>query len=256
MNSLFHTVTRIIIALVLCGILASVLLYFIQDQMIFHPQKISQSDLAAIKKYKNVREINLKASDGIEIKGWFIDNRSTEKTKILFYFGGNAEEVSYIIPEALRFRDCSVVLFNYRGYGQSQGSPNEQIFYSDAIAIYDRYVERHGRDSLKVIVMGRSIGTGVAVFLAKNRRCDGVVLVSPYNDFKSLAKYHYPYFPVGTVVKYTFDSGERAPFVKAPLMIILGTEDKTIPPAQSRLLAQKWGARSPSKSLLVQSTII
>ena len=243
MNSLFHSVTRIIIALVLCGILASVLLYFIQDQMIFYPQKINQSDLEAIKKYQNVKEINLKTRDSIEIKGWFIDNRSTEKTKILFYFGGNAEEVSYMIPEVTKFKNCSIVLMNYRGYGQSQGKPNENNLCGDALVIYDYFIGLPENKDSKIIIMGRSIGTGVAVFLAKNRKCDGVVLVSPYNDFKSLAQYHFPCLPVSAVIKYKFNSGERAPSIKSPLMIMLGTGDKTIPPQQSRLLAQKWGGR-------------
>ena len=243
MNSLFHSVTRIIIALILCGILASVLLYLIQDQMIFYPQKINQSDLEAIKKYQNVKEINLKTRDSIEIKGWFIDNRSTEKTKILFYFGGNAEEVSYMIPEATIFKGYSVVLINYRGYGQSQGKPNEKNFCSDALEIYDYFLNRPDIIDPKIIIMGRSIGTGVAVYLARNRKCDGVILVSPFSDFKTLAQEQFPFLPVSLVVKYKFNSIEKAPFIKVPLLMVIASEDKTVSPKQSRRLAEKWGGK-------------
>jgi pimeloyl-ACP methyl ester carboxylesterase len=243
MRVIFFSITRIILALIVCGILASVLLYFIQDKMIFYPQKIDQRDLEAIKIYKNVKEISLETGDGVEIKGWFIDNRLTNKSKILLYFGGNAEEVSYIITKALLFKDCSVVLFNYRGYGQSQGSPKEQNLYSDATAIYDKFVDQHNSDSLKIIVMGRSIGTGVAVYLAKSRKTDGVILVSPYQDLKTLAQVQFPFLPARLIVKYKFNSAERAPFIKAPLLAIIGTEDKTIPSNQSKLLIEKWGGK-------------
>ncbi|MBI4727673.1 alpha/beta hydrolase [candidate division TA06 bacterium] len=241
MKPLLIPVIRIVTVLGFCAISASVAMYLLQDRMIFYPQRIRRSDLDAIKSYRNVREVAVTARDGTVIKGWFVDNGNPGRSKLLFYFGGNAEEVSYLIPKAAGSKDCSFVLMNYRGYGQSQGKPSETSLCSDALEIYDSFAGRTGAKDQRIIIMGRSIGTGVAVFLAKNRKSDGVILVSPYNDFKSLAQYHFPYLPVGLMIKYKFNSGEKAPSIKSPLMIMLGTEDKTIPPQQSRLLAQKWG---------------
>ncbi|MDP2808163.1 MAG: hypothetical protein Q8O74_08540, partial [bacterium] len=243
MKSLLVSIVHILGALVICALVFLVALYLYQDKMIFYPQKISLDKIEYISKLANVEGITIRTKDGFDIKGWYIGNNSADRSKILLYFGGNAEEVSYMIPEVTEFKNCSIVLMNYRGYGQSQGKPNENNLCGDALVIYDYFIGRPENKDSKIIIMGRSIGTGVAVFLAKNRRCNGVVLVSPYNDFKSLAQYHFPYLPVGPVIKYKFNSGERVPSIKSPLMIMLGTGDKTIPPEQSRLLAQKWGGR-------------
>jgi hypothetical protein len=91
--------------------------------------------------------------------------------------------------------------------------------------------------------MGRSIGTGVATYLASKRKADAVILVSPYTRLKDLAKVHYPLLPAGLILKYKFNSIERAPQIKAPLLMIVAVEDRTIPPIQSYQLAEEWGGK-------------
>ncbi|MDQ7797519.1 MAG: alpha/beta fold hydrolase [Candidatus Edwardsbacteria bacterium] len=218
--------------------------------MIFYPQRISQAEVEGIRKnHKNVEEISLKTKDGITVKGWFVNNGSAGRPKILFYFGGNAEEVSYLIEKAPEFNDWSLVLINYRGYGQSGGKVSERSLYGDALEIYDHFINRKDIKDPKIAVMGRSIGTGVATYLPSKRKADAVVLVSPYTSLKDVAKAHYPFLPVGLILKYKFDSSKRVPEIKAPVLIMVATEDRTIPPRQSYQLAEKWGGKVTVKEI-------
>ncbi|HAD82556.1 MAG: hypothetical protein A2509_01410 [Candidatus Edwardsbacteria bacterium RIFOXYD12_FULL_50_11] len=244
MNPVLASILRIALVLVFFLCLGLVLFYLYQDKMIFYPQKISQAEVEGISKnFKNVEEISLKAKDGVVLKGWFVKDSTDGRSKILFYFGGNAEEVSYLIEKAPEFKGWSLVLLNYRGYGQSGGKVSERSLYSDALEIYDHFINRKDIKDPKIAVMGRSIGTGVATYLASKRKADAVVLVSPYTSLKDVAKAHYPFLPVGLILKYKFDSIKRAPEIKASGLILVATEDRTIPPRQSYQLAEKWGGK-------------
>lgn len=248
MNPALTSVSRVVLALVSLLCLGLVLFYIFQDKMIFYPQKISQAEVEGIRKnYKNVEEISLKTKDGITLKGWFVKNSSTGRPKILFYFGGNAEEVSYLIEKAPEFNEWALVLLNYRGYGQSGGKVSERSMYSDAIESYDHIIGRNDIKDPKIAIMGRSIGTGVATSLARNRKADAVILVSPYTSLKAMAKVHYPLLPAGLILKYKFNSIERAPLIKAPMLMIVAAGDQTTPPKQSYQLAEKWGGKVTAK---------
>jgi hypothetical protein len=244
MNPALLSVLKISVLFLFLLCLLLVFFYFFQDTMIFYPQKISLAEVEGIRKnYNNVEEISLRAKDGVILKGWFVKNSSAGRPKILFYFGGNAEEVSYLIEDAVKLKDWSLVLLNYRGYGQSGGKVSERSLYSDAIEIYDHFIGRPDIREPKIAIMGRSIGTGVATYLAKNKRYDAVILVSPYTSLKALAKVHYPLLPAGLILKYKFNSIERAPQIKAPMLMIVAAGDRTIPPQQSYQLAEKWGGK-------------
>lgn len=242
MNPALVSIFRIIIIVAFFLCLGLALFYLFQDKMIFYPQKIDQAEVEGIRQnHKNVEEISLIAKDGIKVNGWFVKNSSAGRPKILIYFGGNAEEVSYLIEKAPEFNDWSLVLINYRGYGQSGGKVSERSLYSDALEIYDHFINRKDIKDPKIAIMGRSIGTGVATYLASKRKTDAVILVSPYTSLKALAKVHYPFLPAGLILKYKFDSIKRAPEIKAPGLILAAAEDRTIPPGQSYQLAEKWG---------------
>jgi len=248
MGKLLIPVLRIFTLLTVLTFLGLILFYIFQDKMIFYPQRISQAEVESIRKnYSNVEEISLKTQDGITVKGWFVKNSSIGNPKILFYFGGNAEEVSYLIEKAPEFKGWSLVLLNYRGYGQSGGKVSERSLYSDATESYDHFVSRPDIREPKIAIMGRSIGTGVATYLAGKRRSDAVILVSPYTNLKDVAKIHYPFLPIGLILKYKFDSVKRVPGIKAPALILVADEDRTIPAKLSYILAEKWGGKKTVK---------
>ncbi|MDQ0254671.1 pimeloyl-ACP methyl ester carboxylesterase [Evansella vedderi] len=216
--------------------------YLMQDQITFMPQSISEDRLNYIRtNYDNVEEITLRVNDEIYVHGWLVKNSDREPSPLLIYFGGNAEEVSHIISQINNSEfPRSVLLMNYRGYGLSDGAPSETAMFHDALEIYDYISARDDVDEHKIAVLGRSMGTGVAVYLAHERDVDQALLVSPYDSLTKVAQGRYPFLPVAWLLNHHFDNISRAPEIDIPLLTLIATEDRVIPPDHSKRLIEKW----------------
>jgi len=129
---------------------------------------------------------------------------------------------------------------NFRGYGESEGKPGEKELLEDGLAIHDYAMRRPEVNSERIVAMGRSLGSGVAVHLASHRLLRGVILVSPYDSIVEVAKRHYPFLPVSLMLRHRFDSIALAPQIEAPLLCLVATEDRVIPAAHSRALFEAW----------------
>jgi len=218
------------------------LLYFLQDKLIFFPQKLPKEEADRLsKRYSHIEDVNLKTGNNISIKGWLVKNSTLLKSPLIIYFGGNAEELSYLIYYADKFKGWSLALINYRGYGLSEGKPSEKDLYTDAVSIYDYFSKRDDIDNTRIVLIGRSLGTGVATYLAQMRPVKALILVSPYDSIISLGKHHYPFLPVNLLLRHRFDSLSRAPLISAPLLVITAADDTIIPLKHSKKLAEKWG---------------
>jgi pimeloyl-ACP methyl ester carboxylesterase len=130
------------------------------------------------------------------------------------------------------------LLVDYRGYGSSAGAPSEEAFTADAVRWYDYAKGKLGAQ--RVVLFGRSLGSGVAVHLAAARAVDGVVLVTPYDSLTSVARHHYPYLPVSWMLKHPFDSVGRAPAIAVPLLCLVAERDEVIPVVHSKRLYDAW----------------
>lgn len=159
----------------------------------------------------------------------------------MLYFGGNAEEVSWMIEEATAVPGASWLLMDYRGYGQSEGSPSEKALVADAIALYDHALKLPGVDPKRIHAFGRSLGSGVAVALAAQRPLAGLILATPYDSLAALAKRYYWYLPVDWMLKHRFDSIARAPQLKTPLLCLIAERDEVIPAVHAERLFEAWG---------------
>ncbi len=216
-----------------------VLIYFFQERLIFFAQPLTQDPLQA-NPGAAIEEVNLVTSDQVRLHGWLAQATPTQTpAPVLVYFGGNAEEVSWLASTAGRYAGWSLLLFNYRGYGRSEGKPGEAVLFADALQIYD-YAARRAQGG-RVAVMGRSLGSGVAVYLAAQRPVAGVILVSPYDSVESVAKGVYPFLPIGLMLKHRFDSLSRAPGIMAPLLCLVASADRVIPRPHSERLYAAWG---------------
>ena len=241
-SKMFLSAARIILGLVISLSLLFVLLYIFQERLIFFPQPLTEEDADKIsKRHPNAEDIAIKSSDGVILRGWLVKNSKLMRPPLIIYFGGNAEEVSYLIDEAGRFNGWSLALMNYRGYGLSQGKPSEKNLFSDAISLYDYMMKRDDIDHKKIIVMGRSLGTGVATYLAQMRRVEGVILVSPFDSLTNIGKKTFPFLPVNLILRHRFDSISRAHSISAPLLVLVAADDKIISARHSEKLAQRWG---------------
>lgn len=221
--------------------------YLAQDGLIFYRQGISEARRAEIaRRHAEVSGVFLTAADGTRIHAWHLNAGAP----LALYFGGNAEEVSWMIEAAKREAPGVSWLFvDYRGYGQSAGSPSEKALVADALALYDHAAALPGVDAKRIYAFGRSLGSGVAVALAAERPLAGVVLVAPYDSLAALAKRYYWYLPVDWMLKHRFDSIARAPKLGAPLLCLVAANDEVIPPEHSERLYTAWGGPKRKVSL-------
>ncbi len=216
-------------------------LYLIQDKILFVQQPISPERLQFLRNtHPEAEEVRLKTSDGVEVHGWFVKAAHEGKSPLIIYFGGNGEEVSRQIETAGQIKGWSLLLINYRGYGQSGGKPGEEKLLRDALEIYDHFAYRDDVDEGKIVAMGRSLGTGVAVHLAENRRLTGVILVSPYDSIANVAREIFPFWPA-SLVNNPFEVVSLAPRQELPMLAITGEEDRVISAKRSQQLIDAWG---------------
>jgi pimeloyl-ACP methyl ester carboxylesterase len=167
--------------------------------------------------------------------------------KAVIYFGGNAETVGYNIdPMKDLIPAQTIYLVNYRGYSGSTGTPSEKALFEDALTIYDRIKEDHK----SISVIGRSLGSGVATYLAVERDLEKVVLVTPFDSIKNVAQRSFPIYPMGILLKDKFESVKIAKEIKGPTLILIAGRDQVIPNARSIALAAVF-----TKEILTIETI-
>jgi pimeloyl-ACP methyl ester carboxylesterase len=208
----------------------------------FQPKTISAEAAQALVA-ADVTPLDLAAPDG-HLRGWLVKSSEDPKTPLLIYFGGSGSESSEIIPYAKTLEGWSVALVNYRGFGQSDGTPSQSRVLDDAIFIYDMLIQRADIDASRVVVMGYSLGTGVAVSLAAQRPVAGVILVSPYNHWSLVGVNPSPIFkPLAGILKPYFDSISLAPGIPTSMLCLVGAADTAIPPALSHALSDAWGGK-------------
>src|SRR5712691_8346995 len=209
-------------------------MYLMQDQLFFFRQRVHEAQRDSIaRRFPAVESVFIQAD--VRLHAWHVRG-----SPLVLYFGGNAEEVSWMLEEApRRAPGVGWLLIDYRGYGSSEGSPSEAALTSDGLAWYD-YATGTLKAS-KVFLFGRSLGSGVAVHLAAERPVAGVILVAPFDSLVEVGKRHYPYLPVSWMLKHRFDSVSRAPGVRAPLLCLVATRDRIIPAAHAKILYDAWG---------------
>ena len=224
-------------------------MYVRQDALVFYPQPAATVPPPAPGRL--MESLEVRTQDGVALRGWLmtaeVGARTADraaKTPLMIYFGGNAEEVSYLVGEPRWPAEWAVLFFNYRGYGSSEGQPSEAALYRDALSIYDMAAARPDVDSGRIALMGRSLGTGVATFVAATRRVSKVVLVSPYDSLVNVADEHYPWLPVGALLAHRFDSVARAPSIRVPMIALIAPGDRTVSVARTRALLSQWGGPS------------
>lgn len=227
-----------IVALVVTGL--SALLFFAQDQLIFYRQPAPGVPPRAASLV--IDAVRIATADGLSLHGWLGRPVSAagQGLPLAIYFGGNAEEVSHMVAQATHFPGWSLLAVNYRGYGGNAGAPSERALFSDALAVYDWAAGRPDVAPACIAAIGRSLGSGVAVYLAAERRLASLVLITPFDSLRAVARRHYPYLPVSLLLRHRFDSIERAPRISTPMLALAAQRDSVIPPAHALALYGQW----------------
>ena len=166
-----------------------------------------------------------------------VSQQTRDSSQALLYFGGNAEDVSVSLPEfAAAFPNHAIYLMHYRGYGGSSGKPSEQALIADALALYDQIQNKHSA----ITVIGRSLGSGVAVQLAAQREVAQLVLITPFDSLSALAQRQFPLFPVKWLLKDRYESADFAPAITNPTLILRAEQDEIIGRAHTEALYQAF----------------
>jgi pimeloyl-ACP methyl ester carboxylesterase len=220
--------------ILLCGYL-----YVRQDRMIFYPRPNDPE----LREHWRTKRVEIASGDTV-LEGWWAEGgaAATSDTVIL-YFGGNAEDVLGTARIAQRFACKRMLVVNYRGYGGTKGRPGQEALYQDALAIYDYAIDAGGAESADIVVMGRSLGSGLATLLAAKRTVRGAILITPYDSILAVASRHYAWFPVERLLRHPFRSAELARGVKAPGLFLMAARDNVIPPSHGEALARAWAGR-------------
>ena len=209
----------VVIALAYAGMCAYVFAF--QRSFIYYPQPPAAGGRAEIMKLE---------VDGVQV---LITTRLHPGRNAILYFGGNAEDVTYSLPVlAAGFPDHAAYLMHYRGYGGSTGSPSEAALFADALALFDRVYAAHPQ----VVVVGRSLGSGVATYLASQRPVERLVLVTPYDSMEALAAQYFSYLPVRWLLRDKYESTKYAAWIAAPTVIVMAEHDEVVPRANTEAL--------------------
>jgi pimeloyl-ACP methyl ester carboxylesterase len=172
--------------------------------------------------------------DNVLLQGWQLENPAAPHDMVLLYFGGNAEDVISMLPTLKKIGARFIYTFNYRGYGFSEGSPSQAALYEDALAIYDHIARQHNLDQTQVLVMGRSLGSAVAGYLATQRKTDKLVLLTPLKSATQNGQRMLPLVPVRWLIQHPFDLKAHAAQFTSPVLMLIGDADVVIPPRDSR----------------------
>ncbi len=234
-------IRRIVLLVITIYLIITALLYLFQNSLIFYRQPLDPARVAQVNRnHPGAEEITIQTHDNEELHGWIVHRSGKKPAPLLIYFGGNAEEVSWMIEETAGLEGWSVLLMNYRGYGKSSGKPGEEYLLSDALRLYDHFAKRDYVDRKNIAVMGRSLGTAMAIYLSANRDLSKTVLVSPFGSMASIASDNFPFIPVKLLMKHQFNMLPYARKADNPMLTLVASNDNIIPARHSRELFKTW----------------
>ncbi len=188
-----------------------------------------------------VEEVFFATPDGETLQCYWI--RPPQARRALIYFHGNAGNISHRMQDLLALADMNMAVLgvSYRGYGRSTGKPSEKGIYQDGRAALDYVTETHGFKVEKVILLGRSIGSAVAVDLAQNKHLAAVILVTPMSTGKAMGKFH-GFGILSALAGDAFNNLHKIDHLRCPLLVVHGTLDKIVP----FHMGEQLFARAPS----------
>jgi fermentation-respiration switch protein FrsA (DUF1100 family) len=213
----------IMLALVYVGF--ALLIVWREPAMIYYP--VREHTLPAPPR---AQDVWLTTADGVRIHAWFVPAETNAKLTVLFCHG-NAGNIADRLDklEILNGLGVDVLIFDYRGYGRSEGRPNEHGTYRDAQAAYEHLTKTMNREPRSVIAYGESLGAAIAVDLAAKAPLGGVILEEPFTSVVDVGRGMFPFLPVRWLVRNKYDTLSKIGRVHAPLLILHSRDDEYFP---------------------------
>jgi uncharacterized protein len=236
--------------LVLAALGVLLLIWLGQRTMIYFPDRHVPSP--AVTGLSDVEAVQIPSTDGVTLQAWFLPSRAQVPSPSVIVFNGNAGNRAYrsSLGAALRSQGLSVLLFDYRGFGDSTGSPTEAGLHDDARAVHAYLARRSDVRADRLVYFGESLGTAVAVQLAVEHPPAALILRSPFTSMVDVGRFHYPILPVEWLLRDRFSSIDAIGSVRSPVLIVAGDRDRIVPLEQSRQLFER--APEPRELLVVR----
>jgi len=241
--------TALLIPVGLCAALLA-LVFFFQPRFVYFPTRaivMTPADIGL--PYETVR---FQAADGVELSGWFVPAEGSRG--VVLFCHGNAGNISHRLDtlEILHRLGFSTLIFDYRGYGQSEGKPTEQGTYLDAEAAHRYLVQQRAVDPGEIIFFGRSLGGAIVAWLAQEHTPQALIMESTFTSVPDLAAHLYPYLPVRYLSRFRYNTVDNLSRVSCPVLIVHSRDDEMIPFSHGRRLFE--GASEPKKFLEIRGS--
>ena len=194
--------------------------------------------------------VSFPTADGLTLRGWFVPSAGSPPPYTVLVFNGNAGNRAYRAPlaTALQQQGLQVLLFDYRGYGGSEGKPTEVGLRADAQAAHSYLLGRDDVDVSRLVYFGESLGTALAIALAAEHPPAGMILRSPFPSLVEVGQTHYPFLPVRLLLQDRFAAIDDIRHVSCPLLVLAGDRDRIIPLGLSRRL---YDVATTAKELVI-----
>jgi fermentation-respiration switch protein FrsA (DUF1100 family) len=227
------------VLLVIAGVYCALLLYLVvmQPRLIYYPDMPSRNLVATPAAIGlDYESLALTTTDGIKLHGWFIPAKAARGS--LLFCHGNAGNISHRLDSIALFHELGldVLIFDYRGYGESEGKPSEAGTYRDVDAAWRYLQEVRGRTPSEIVIFGRSLGASIAAELASRSTPAAVILESAFTSVPDMAVAIYPWLPRKLPGMYRYDSRASVAQITRPLLIAHSREDEIIPFAHGERL--------------------
>ncbi len=229
------SVPVILVISLLIIVVFSIIFYFVQDKLIFKPEKLSK-DFIFKYENQNVEEYNVQLHDDVIINGLHFKVKNPKG--VVYYLKGNSKSIKGWGKFAVDFtsQGWDVLMIDYRGFGKSKGKRTQQTMKEDALLIYEKIKEKV--DEKYIIVYGRSLGTGFATKVASINNPRMLILACPYFSISNNVKRYLPFLPTGLVLRFSMPTYKWMKYVDCPIKIIHGTSDRIIPMKSSIKLSK------------------
>jgi uncharacterized protein len=205
----------------------------IENRFIFHPERVVNRDPSQIG--LAFEDVFFTTKDGLQLHGWFIPHQESRAT--LVWFHGNAGNISDRLLNIKLLHNhikTDIFIFDYRGYGRSEGSVSEEGTYLDGEAAIQYLLGHRNGDAPQLVLFGRSLGAAVAAEMAIRFDISGLILESPFVSIREMARAIFPALPIGSLLRTRYETIEKVRNLKAPLLVLHGDRDEVVPFAQGK----------------------
>jgi fermentation-respiration switch protein FrsA (DUF1100 family) len=224
---LIHMLQSLVFILVTVWVLLSLLIYLFQPRFVYFPYRAI--DMTPENAGLVYEEITLTTKDNLKINGWFVPHDNPRAT--LLFLHGNGGNISHRLDKLSIYHQLglAVLIIDYRGYGASEGKPDEQGTYNDAESAWIYLINEKRIPENRIIIYGESLGGAVATWLAIQKHPGALILESAFTSIADMGKHYYPYLPVKLLARIKYPTLDRIAAITCPLLIIHSPADDIVP---------------------------